>query len=314
MHDPIPLAWDDVQLFLAIAEAGSLSSAAKRLGIRQPTVSRRLADLEYRLGYQLFTRAVAGAALTAAGERLLEPARKMAEWATEVTRTAEHGGAATPRGVVRLTAPPGVAFDFVAPFAAEVRAKCPEVRLEVLATLQPLDLSRGEADLALRIRSAVPPDLVTLGTLEVENAVVVSKRYATKLPRRPKLAELDWIGWAPPYTEVPPNPQLAAAIPGFRPAFTSDNYLVQWRACEAGVGAMVLGLVHHRFALPSSLVALPIDLGPWARSAIHLVCARSALALPRVRAVADLVLAELRRLPGFSQDGRGAVLPPGRRR
>ena len=119
-----------------------------------------------------------------------------------------------------------------------------------------------------------------------------------RLPKKPALADLDWIGWAPPFTDVPPNPQLAAAIPNFRPAFSSDNYLVQWRACEAGVGAMVLGLVHHRFALPSSLVPLPIELGAWSRSTLHLVCAKSALALPRVRAVADLISAELKRLPG----------------
>jgi DNA-binding transcriptional LysR family regulator len=300
MNDPSPLAWDDVQLFLAIAESGSLSAAGKRLAMGQPTVSRRLADLEYRLGYQLFARAVGGATLTPAAERLVEPAKKMAEWAMEVTRTAERGGSAKPRGLVRLTAAPGVAFDFLAPFAAEVRAKYPELRLEILSTLQPLDLARGEADLALRIRSAIPPELVTLGTLGVENAVVVSKRYAARLPKAPKLTDLDWIAWAPPYTEVPPNPQLASLIPGFRPAFTSDNYLVQWRACEAGVGAMVLGVVKHRFGPPSTLVSLPIDLGPWARSAIHLVSAKSALALPRVRAVADLVLNELKRLPRFS--------------
>jgi DNA-binding transcriptional LysR family regulator len=298
MHDPSPLAWDDVQLFLGVAETGSVSAAAKRLGVRQPTVSRRLADLEYRLGYQLFARTPQGSALTAAGERILEPARRMAEWASEVGRTAETSGAAGPRGLVRVTAAPGVAFDFLAPFAAEVRAKLPEVRLEVLATLQPMDLARGEADLALRIRSAIPPELERLGTLEVHNAVVVSKRYAARLPKKPTMADLDWIGWAPPFTDVPPNPQLEKLIPNFRPAFSSDNYLVQWRACEAGVGAMVLGLVHHRFALPNNLVPLPLDLGPWAKSAMHLVCPKSALALPRVRAVADLILAELKRLPG----------------
>ncbi len=298
MHDPSPLAWDDVQLFLGVAEAGSVSAAAKRLGVRQPTVSRRLADLEYRLGYQLFARTPSGSVLTAAGERILEPARRMAEWATEVGRTAERGGAAGPRGLVRVTAAPGVAFDFLAPFAAELRSKLPEVRLEVLATLQPMDLARGEADLALRIGAAISPELERLATLHVDTAVVVAKRYAARLPKKPSLAELDWIGWAPPFTDVPPNPQLAALIPNFRPAFSSDNYLVQWRACEAGVGAMVLGLVHHRFQLPSSLVPLPIDLGQWSKSTLHLVCAKSALALPRVRAVANLILAELKRLPG----------------
>ncbi len=125
--------------------------------------------------------------------------------------------------------------------------------------------------------------------------MVVSRSYAAKLPKRPRLQDLDWIAWAPPFELVTPNPELAAIIPDFRPAFTSDNYLVQWRACEAGLGAMFAGRVRHRFSLPSSIVPLDIDLGPHQTSAIHLVCAKSALAVPRVRAVADLIVAELER-------------------
>jgi DNA-binding transcriptional LysR family regulator len=286
------LPWEDVQLFLAIAEAGSLSRAAKQLRVGQPTISRRLADLEYRLGYPLFQRKVEGAALTSAGERLLPPAKKMADWAGEVARAAGQGESGGPRGVVRVTAPPGVAFDFVAPFAAAVRKKYPELRLSVLSSVHVLDLARGEADLALRLRPAVSRDLEVVGSLTVPNAVVASKAYAAKLPRRPRLEDLDWIAWAPPFEDVTPNPELSAAIPDFRPIFTSDNYLVQWRACEAGLGAMIAGRVAHRFSLPSSIVPLDVDLGPHATSALHLVCARSALAVPRVRAVADLIVAE----------------------
>ncbi len=289
----VDLPWDDVQLFLAIAETGSLSRAAKRLKVGQPTMSRRLADLEHRLGYPLFQRQVAGVALTTAGERLVEPAKKMAEWAAEVTRAAGHGEQGGPRGVVRVTAPPGIAFDFVAPFAAVVRDRYPGLRLEVLCSVHVLDLTRGEADLALRFRLGVSRDLVVLGALTVPNAVVAAKSYAAKLPPRVKIADLDWIAWAPPFEDVTPNPELAAAIPDFRPAFTSDNYLVQWRACEAGLGAMIAGRVEHRFSLPSSIVPVEVDLGSYHSSTIHLVCAKSALAVPRVRAVADLIVAEL---------------------
>ena len=63
------LSWEDVRLFLAVAEHGSLSEAARRLRIGQPTVSRRLAELEERLGYPLFERSVEGARLTTPGER-----------------------------------------------------------------------------------------------------------------------------------------------------------------------------------------------------------------------------------------------------
>ncbi len=288
------LPWDDVQIFLAIAETGSLSRAAKRLRVGQPTVSRRLADLEYRLGYPLFQRQVAGASLTIAGERLLDPARKMAEWAGEVSRAAGQGEPGGPRGVVRVTAPPGVAFDFVAPFAALVREKYPDLRLEVLSSVHVLDLGRGEADLALRLRPVVSRELVVLESLTVPNAVVASKSYAAKLRKKPRLQDLDWIAWAPPFEDVTPNPELAAIIPDFRPAFTSDNYLVQWRACEAGLGAMIAGRIRHRFSLPSSLVPLDLELGTHVTSTLHLVCAKSALSVPKVRAVADLFVAELK--------------------
>jgi DNA-binding transcriptional LysR family regulator len=100
---------------------------------------------------------------------------------------------------------------------------------------------------------------------------------------------------APPFEDIPPTPQLKRLIPDFKPAFTSDNFLVQWRACEAGLGAMILGGLRHRFSLPSTLVPLDVDLGPHRESTLHLVCAKSALALPRVRAVAELALEELTR-------------------
>jgi DNA-binding transcriptional LysR family regulator len=303
--------WDDVQLFLAIAETGSLSRAASRLKVGQPTVSRRLAELEYRLGYRLFNRRAQGVAPTAPAERLLEPAGKMAEWAQEVSRAAEQGGRSGPRGTVRLTAAPGLAFDFVAPFATVVQATYPELRLEVLTTVQLLDLTRGEADLALRLRPAVSSELASLGSLEVPTAVMVSRAYAATLPPKPALADLRWIAWAPPFEDIPPNPQLRALVPELRLALTSDNFLVQWRACEAGVGAMVLGALRHRFSLPTSLVALDVDLGPFSSSTLHLVCAKSALAVPRVHAVAQLLLGELRRVaPAPRRGSRGSRRPP----
>ena len=104
------ISWDDARLFLAVADAGSLSAAAKKLRVAQPTVSRRLAELEASLGEPLFVRSVEGATPTSFAEKLLVPARRMAEWAAELSHAAEKADA-SPRGVVRITAPPGVAFD-----------------------------------------------------------------------------------------------------------------------------------------------------------------------------------------------------------
>ncbi|PTL85758.1 LysR family transcriptional regulator [Vitiosangium sp. GDMCC 1.1324] len=293
------IPWEDVRLFLAVAETGSLSGAARRLRIGQPTVSRRLAALEYSLGGALFRRSVDGASLTSAGERLLVPAKKMAEWAGEVGRAVESSDR-SPRGLVRITAAPLACFDFVVPFAAWLAGKHPGLRLEVLSSIQYLDLNRGEADLALRTKAPTQEGLKVLLELELQNSVFVSKSLAAKLPRKPSLAELPWIAWAPPFDMVPPNPQLEELIPGFAPVFTSDNFLVQVEAAEAGLGAVVLPHFRHRISRPSSLVPLAIDLGPYHCSSVYLVCAKSVLDIPRVRLVSELLVSELEKFGGSS--------------
>ena len=287
------IPWEDVRLFLAVAEAGSVSGAARALRLGQPTVSRRLAALEHTLGAALFVRSVGGAKPTAAGTRLLVPAIRMAEWAGEVGRAAEKREQG-PAGLVRVTAAPFVAADLLAPFAGLVAKRHPGLRLEVLSTMSYLDLARGEADLALRQRPADHSDLTTVHTQEYEAAVFVHRDLAARLPRRPKLTDLRWIAWAPPYQSLPPNPQLADLMPDYQPAFTSDHFLVQLAAAEAGLGAIVLPRLRHRFTRPSALVPLRVDLGSFARGAVHLVCARSALDIPRVRAVAGMLVDELR--------------------
>jgi DNA-binding transcriptional LysR family regulator len=291
MHIP----WGDVQLVLAIADAGSLSAAARTLRLTQPTVSRRLADLEAELGEALFLRAVDGTTPTSFGERLLEPARRMAEAAAEV----DHAVAETdqqPRGVVRLSAAPGMAHAFVAPFAGWLRTKLPVVRLEVVSTTRYVDLVRREADLAIRWQSTsrrdTQRDLEVLATVEHPVVAYASPAYVATLPRGYTLRDVAWIGWCPPLDQLPPNPQLAASIPGFAPAFSSDDYLVQHRGAETGAGAIVQTKLRYRLAPPSLLVELDLALGvPPAKT--HLVAARASLAIPRGGAVAELLAKEL---------------------
>jgi DNA-binding transcriptional LysR family regulator len=290
MHIP----WDDLRLFLAVADAGSLSAASKRLGVTQPTVSRRLAELEATVGEALFVRAVDGATPTSFAERLLDPARRMAEWAAEVNRTAERAETA-PSGSVRITAPPGVAFDFLAPFASWMKARLPDVHLEVISSIEYLDLSRRAADLALRFASPVQRDVMMLARVDLEVAAFASPTYAKSLPRGYTMRDVAWIAWAPPLDHLSPNPELARLIRDFRPVFASDDFLVQQRAAQAGLGAIFLGRVEHRFAAASGggeLIELDVDVGD-VRRTLYLAGARGALEIPRVRAVADLLVAEL---------------------
>jgi len=300
------VSWDDVRLFLAIAEHGSLTEASRRLRVGQPTVSRRLAELEESLGYPLFDRSVEGTTLTSQGERWLEPARRMAEWAGELRSTAELTDSA-PAGIVRITAAPGVAFDFVAPFARLVRDKYPKLSLQVLARVEYVDLARREADIALRMRLPTQRDLTVVHSLTHLNDAFVSKGYAKKLPKNPSLSDIEFIAWAPPFEQFPPNPQLAELLPNFRPAFAADDFIVQMRAAEAGVGAIFMQKVRHRFNRDSNLVPLGLDLGPHASSSLHVVCAKSALGVARVRAVAELLKAELVHAEKLSKEAFGRL-------
>jgi DNA-binding transcriptional LysR family regulator len=288
------IPWEDVRLFLAVAETGSLSGAARKLRIGQPTVSRRLAALEYTLGMALFRRSAEGATLTGAGERLLLPARRMAEWAGEVSRAAESSEGA-PRGLVRITAPPYVSVAFLVPFAAWLAGKNPGLRLEVLASPQYLDLHRGEADLALRTKAPEQEGLQVVKSFTLESAVYVSKGLAAKLPRKPRLSELPWLTWAAPLDSLFPHPQLEQLVPGFSPVFTSNNLLVLVEAAEAGLGALPLPRLYYPRGRPTSLVPLPIELGPVMNRSYYLVCAKSALDIPRVRQVCELFASELER-------------------
>jgi DNA-binding transcriptional LysR family regulator len=287
MHIP----WEAVELFLAAEQHKSLAKAAKSLRVTQPTVSRRLAELEAAVGESLFSRSVEGVALTSAGERFLGPARTMAEAHRELSRVAS-GARAVPAGVVHVTAPPGIAYELLAPLAAKLRRELPEVRLSIEASVRQVDLVRREADLALRAIKPVTRDLVTLASVEEPVAAFGSRAYVRSLPAHPELADIDWIAWPASHAEIPPNPQLAAHIPDFAPALSADDFLVQMRAAELGAGAIILSSKTSRMAGKSALVKLPIALGPM-KVGIHLVCARSALVVPRVRAVADLLTAAL---------------------
>jgi DNA-binding transcriptional LysR family regulator len=298
------VSWEDVRLFLAVADHGSLTEAARHLRVGQPTVSRRLAELEESLGYPLFDRGVEGARLTSQGERWLEPARRMAEWAGELRSAAERTDAA-PAGVVRITAPPGVAVDFLAPFASLVKDKFPQLRLQVMSRVEYVDLSRREADIALRSRPPTQRDLMLVHAFTHKTDAFVSKSYAKKLPKQPSLREIDFIAWGPPFEQFPPNPQLAELIPNFAPVFASDDFIVQMRAAEAGVGAIFMQKVRHRFNRESQLVPLGLELGQYGKSTVHVVCAKSALGVARIRAVAELVKAELLYAEKLSQEAYG---------
>jgi DNA-binding transcriptional LysR family regulator len=115
-----------------------------------------------------------------------------------------------------------------------------------------------------------------------------------------------------------PNPELAARIPDFRPAFTSDDYSVQVAACQAGVGAMILLKTSHRLKRPGELLELKLALPTSLRAELAIICHKRMADLPKVRTVLDLLgqeFAELRKSHGAKRPPNGdADTPKARKR
>jgi DNA-binding transcriptional LysR family regulator len=161
-----PLEWTALRDFLAVAESGSLSAAARRLGVSQPTLTRRMAALEERLGAELFLRTPRGLELTEAGEAILEPARHM-EQEARAAEVAVTGRDRALAGAVRITATEGLAIDWLTPELASFQRSHPEIEIQFLIRNTNVNLLEREADIAVRLGRPRQADLVArrVGTL-----------------------------------------------------------------------------------------------------------------------------------------------------
>lgn len=285
------LEWDDLRMFLAVCDAGSMSGAARHLKVSQPTLSRRIAEMEVEIGEPLFIRENQGVTLTKSGRKLLPAAQGMAQWATEATRSLDAKNSPV-SGIVRVTAAPAFARDILAPFAETLKKKHPHIVLEVLASVEVFDLSRAEADIALRKHSSDNPDLSTLDEVLVPVGAYATREYVRSLPANYDFRDVSWITWAGKHEGLSPGPELAAKIPNFRPTFTSDDYTVQAAACEAGVGAMILLKTRYRVTQPGQLVELKLRLPPTLRAPLALVCHKRIADLPKVKIALELLRQE----------------------
>jgi DNA-binding transcriptional LysR family regulator len=156
---PQPLAWDDFRLVKSVAEARGLAGAAERLGVNHSTVFRRLGQLEQTLGVKLFERHRTGYALTPAGEEMAALAERMEDDVTSFTRKLA-GQAVSPAGELRVTTNDTLLVHLLTPSFARFTQSCPDVRLDVVLTNQALNLSKRDADVAIRATDNPPETLV----------------------------------------------------------------------------------------------------------------------------------------------------------
>ena len=189
MQIRMKLNGDDIRFFLAIARARSMTAAARELGVSQPTVSRRLAAMEARLGVRLFARARGGYQPSAAGRDILETAKRIEADLSEIDRKVS-GRDRRLNGRLRVTCTETLASRYLSAPIGRFLAAHPGIELTLLGTFAPLSLSRREADLAIRF-TWKPPDTY-LGR-RLARAAFGLYGAGPSAARPP--AERDWIGW-----------------------------------------------------------------------------------------------------------------------
>ncbi|MEM8616542.1 MAG: LysR family transcriptional regulator [Pseudomonadota bacterium] len=193
----ISFDWNQVRAFLATAEEGSLSAAARALGQTQPTLSRQVSALEEDLGVTLFERAGRAMALTTAGVELLEHVRAMAEAATKVSLSAS-GQSQAVEGNVVITATDSLATHHLPRIIRKIHDQAPNIHIDILTSNDVRDLTRREADIAIRHGRPEQPDLIAKLVGEITWHLYASEEYLANCPPIKTIADveaLDFIGF-----------------------------------------------------------------------------------------------------------------------
>lgn len=310
--DPRRLDWDQVRIFLAVARAGQLQAAAEQLGLDVSTVSRRIDRLEAELSLHLFDRTREGTVPTAVAEAMLPAAEEMERGLAGFALSAD-AAETVAEGTVRLTAPPGVADSFVAPLLARFHQRYPRVLVELDASVSYADLTRREADLALRTSRPRAGDLLATRVVSTRALPMTSPEYAAALGTLRRLEDARFISWGEGLVHIPTARWLAEHGPRVQPVLRTSHFASQVAAAVAGLGVMLAPEPFHRVqrlvpikpgrALRPAWEALPVE-------DLWLVGHRALRLVPRVAALWDFLAVELadpgRARPAWQQGSRPA--------
>lgn len=232
------LDWSLWQVFVAVADTGSLSAAARRLGQSQPTIGRQVRRLEEDTGLDLFLRQPRGLDLTEHGRALLPAARRMAEASGEIalTMAGEDRGMA---GTLRITASEIVAFHHLPPILARLRAEAPQMNIVLIPTDTSENLLFREADIAIRMYRPDQLDIVTrpLGGLAV--GAFAAQSYLDRRGRPETQADLidhDLIGFDRSDLILRGMREMGLHMDRDDFALRCDDQVTYWELIRAGAG------------------------------------------------------------------------------
>ena len=278
-------SWDLYRTFLAVLREGSLSGAARALGLTQPTVSRHVEALEDTLGGALFVRSPRGITATERASELRPFAEALAATAAALVRAAAAHGAEV-RGAVRLTASEIVGGEVLPPILTALRERHPNLVVELVLSNAAQDLLQRDADIAVRMFEPAQEALVARRIGDIAIGMFAHRRYLEQRGTPASLADLAGHALIGFDTETPALRAMLGAIPGLsRDVFTfrADSDLAQLAALRAGlgVGGCQLGVARRDPDLVRIVPEVEFSLPMWL--AMH----EDLRTTPRCRAVFD---------------------------
>ena len=240
MHGP---EWDGYRVFLAVARAGRLATAARRLGVEHTTVGRRLAALERELGVPLFYRTAGGYLLTEHGQNALAQAEAMEGAALAIGARAREG-AGRVAGRVRLALVPEFASHWLAPQLPLFRRRHPSIELQVLVGTRLLNLSRGEAEIAIQTPRPEQPGLMTVRIGRATTGLYASRSFLRG--RRSPVTDaasahgLPLLTYTPPFEVLQDAAWFQEVVRAANVVLTTNSTHTLLAAARASVGVAVL--------------------------------------------------------------------------
>lgn len=291
--DPDRLDWNHLRGFLATAQTQSLSAAARKLGLTQPTLSRQVAALEEALNLLLFERVGRGLALTDAGRELLAHVQDMGLAANRAGLAAS-GQQSDLTGWVRITASDIMASQLLPEIVAEVRKVAPQLNVDVIATNDISDLMRREADIAIRHMRPEEPDLLARLASETTGYFYAAKTLLDRVGRpktREDVAAMDWVGYGNIEQMVTYLSAMGLPVNEDRFRVSSADGLVAWEMGKAGLGVCPMEAATGD-AEPLMERMLPDDLV--VTYPVWLVAHREIHTSPKIRLVFDMLAKALK--------------------
>jgi len=242
--------WEDIRVFIALARHGSLSGAARALSVNHATVARRMSSLQQALGERLVERRPNGYVLTAAGDRALAAANEMETAAAALGRGgADHTPKGSVKGLVRISATPGMAQGFLVGRIAKLASLYAGLDIEIATDVRTVSLERREADIALRFGRPKDGDLIARHAVTFGYGFYGSAEWRRRIKRG---AALVMIGFDEASAHIADAQWLARQFPRARVALRTDNQFAQAAAAEAGAGIALLphfiGRANHALA------------------------------------------------------------------